>query len=172
MAYVEGQTIHDADSHIMELPGALNSFIDPNYRAAFIEKTGAGGAGGAGGAADAGEGANAVTDEDEAEYAAAEAAADASGDGGAKAIEIVPVDNSAAAPQAGLAEPAGPRSHAVSHTHLGALAHLNSMHSMRSLQLPPEAPPRSFATQEELNWRRVRRANPTRPSLPPKPTHL
>lgn len=40
MAYVEGQTIHDADSHIMELPGALNSFIDPNYRAAFIEKTG------------------------------------------------------------------------------------------------------------------------------------
>lgn len=41
MAYVEGQTIHDADSHIMELPGALNSFIDPNYRAAFIEKTGA-----------------------------------------------------------------------------------------------------------------------------------
>jgi len=41
MAYVEGQTIHDADSHIMELPGALNSFIDPKYRAAFIEKTGA-----------------------------------------------------------------------------------------------------------------------------------
>ena len=40
MAYVEGQTIHDADSHIMELPGALNSFIDPKYRAAFIEKTG------------------------------------------------------------------------------------------------------------------------------------
>ena len=36
MAYVEGQTIHDADSHIMELPGALNSFIDPKYRAAFI----------------------------------------------------------------------------------------------------------------------------------------
>jgi len=41
MAYVEGQTIHDADSHIMELPGALNRFIDPKYRAAFIEKTGA-----------------------------------------------------------------------------------------------------------------------------------
>ncbi|MEY4249180.1 MAG: hypothetical protein RJA87_813 [Pseudomonadota bacterium] len=41
MAYVEGQTIHDADSHIMELPGALNSFIDPKHRAAFIEKTGA-----------------------------------------------------------------------------------------------------------------------------------
>ena len=41
MAYVEGQSIHDADSHIMELPGALNSFIDPKYRAAFIEKTGA-----------------------------------------------------------------------------------------------------------------------------------
>jgi len=40
MAYVEGQTIHDADSHIMELPGALNSFIDPKYRSAFIEKTG------------------------------------------------------------------------------------------------------------------------------------
>ena len=40
MAYVEGQTIHDADSHIMELPGALRGFIDPNYRSAFIEKTG------------------------------------------------------------------------------------------------------------------------------------
>lgn len=42
MAYVEGQTIHDADSHIMELPGALNSFIDPKYRSAFVEKTSAG----------------------------------------------------------------------------------------------------------------------------------
>jgi predicted TIM-barrel fold metal-dependent hydrolase len=40
MAYVEGQTIHDADSHIMELPGALRGFIDPKYRSAFIEKTG------------------------------------------------------------------------------------------------------------------------------------
>ena len=40
MAYVEGQTIHDADSHIMELPGTIHRYIDPKLRAAFIEKTG------------------------------------------------------------------------------------------------------------------------------------
>ena len=39
MAYVEGQTVHDADSHIMELPGAINPYIDPKFRAAFVEKT-------------------------------------------------------------------------------------------------------------------------------------
>ena len=39
MAYVEGQTIHDADSHIMELPGAINPYIDPKFRDAFVEKT-------------------------------------------------------------------------------------------------------------------------------------
>jgi len=40
MAYVEGQTIHDADSHIMELPGAINPYIDPKFRDVFMEKTG------------------------------------------------------------------------------------------------------------------------------------
>ena len=39
MPYVEGQTVHDADSHIMELPGAINPYIDPKFREAFIEKT-------------------------------------------------------------------------------------------------------------------------------------
>jgi predicted TIM-barrel fold metal-dependent hydrolase len=40
MAYVEGQTIHDADSHIMELPGTIHRYIDPKHRDAFVEKTG------------------------------------------------------------------------------------------------------------------------------------
>src|SRR3954451_14460922 len=42
MPYVEGQTIHDADSHVMELPGTINRYIDPRFRAAFAEKTGRG----------------------------------------------------------------------------------------------------------------------------------
>jgi uncharacterized protein len=42
MPYVEGQTIHDADSHIMELPGTINRYIDPKFRQAFVEKTGRG----------------------------------------------------------------------------------------------------------------------------------
>ncbi|MBW8814964.1 MAG: amidohydrolase family protein [Caulobacterales bacterium] len=40
MAYVEGQTVHDADSHIMELPGTINRYLDPKFREAFVEKTG------------------------------------------------------------------------------------------------------------------------------------
>lgn len=40
MAYVEGQTVHDADSHIMELPGTINRYLDPKFRGAFAEKTG------------------------------------------------------------------------------------------------------------------------------------
>ncbi|WP_296597840.1 amidohydrolase family protein [Phenylobacterium sp.] len=40
MAYVEGQTVHDADSHIMELPGTINRYLDPKFRGAFVEKTG------------------------------------------------------------------------------------------------------------------------------------
>lgn len=40
MAYVEGQTVHDADSHIMELPGTIHRYLDPRHRDAFIEKTG------------------------------------------------------------------------------------------------------------------------------------
>nr|MEA2797028.1 uncharacterized protein [Phenylobacterium sp.] len=40
MPYVEGQTIHDADSHVMELPGTINRYIDPKFREAFVAKTG------------------------------------------------------------------------------------------------------------------------------------
>jgi predicted TIM-barrel fold metal-dependent hydrolase len=40
MPYVEGQTIHDADSHIMELPGTLNPYIDAKFRDRFIELAG------------------------------------------------------------------------------------------------------------------------------------
>ncbi len=40
MPYVEGQTIHDADSHVMELPGTLHGYLDPKHRQAFIDKTG------------------------------------------------------------------------------------------------------------------------------------
>ena len=40
MPYVEGQTVHDADSHIMELPGAINGYVDPKVRDAFVEKIG------------------------------------------------------------------------------------------------------------------------------------
>jgi len=40
MAYVEGQTVHDADSHIMELPGAINGYVDPKLRPAFVDKIG------------------------------------------------------------------------------------------------------------------------------------
>jgi uncharacterized protein len=41
MAYVEGQTVHDADSHVMELPGTVNRYLDPKFRDAFAEKAGA-----------------------------------------------------------------------------------------------------------------------------------
>jgi predicted TIM-barrel fold metal-dependent hydrolase len=40
MAYVEGQTVHDADSHIMELPGTINRYLDPKFRDDFVAKTG------------------------------------------------------------------------------------------------------------------------------------
>jgi len=40
MPYVEGQTIHDADSHVMELPGTINRYLDPKFRDAFAAKTG------------------------------------------------------------------------------------------------------------------------------------
>lgn len=32
MPYVEGQTVHDADAHVMELPGTIESYIEPKYR--------------------------------------------------------------------------------------------------------------------------------------------
>ena len=40
MAYVEGPTIHDADSHVMELPGAINAYVDPKRREAFAQAVG------------------------------------------------------------------------------------------------------------------------------------
>src|SRR6476620_4263282 len=39
MPYVEGQTIHDADSHVMELPGTITEYVTPGFRAAFVERT-------------------------------------------------------------------------------------------------------------------------------------
>ena len=39
MAYVEGQTIHDADSHVMELPGAILPYVEARFRDEFTEKT-------------------------------------------------------------------------------------------------------------------------------------
>jgi predicted TIM-barrel fold metal-dependent hydrolase len=41
MPYVEGQTIHDADSHVMELPGTINPYVSPQFRDRFIELAGA-----------------------------------------------------------------------------------------------------------------------------------
>ena len=38
MPYVEGQTVHDADSHVMELPGTLERYIAPAYREALAAK--------------------------------------------------------------------------------------------------------------------------------------
>jgi predicted TIM-barrel fold metal-dependent hydrolase len=35
MPYVENQTIHDADSHIMELPGMIDEFMEQRYRKQF-----------------------------------------------------------------------------------------------------------------------------------------
>ena len=32
MSYVEGMTVHDADAHVMELPGTLEHYIEPAYR--------------------------------------------------------------------------------------------------------------------------------------------
>lgn len=40
MPYVDGQTIHDADSHIMELPGAIVPYLDPQFRQPFRDATG------------------------------------------------------------------------------------------------------------------------------------
>lgn len=38
MPYVEGQTVHDADAHVMELPGTIEQYIDPAYRERLAEK--------------------------------------------------------------------------------------------------------------------------------------
>ncbi len=39
MPYVEGQTVHDADSHVMELPDAILQYVEPRLRKPFAEKT-------------------------------------------------------------------------------------------------------------------------------------
>ena len=38
MPYVEGQTVHDADSHVMELPGTLERYADPAVREALAAR--------------------------------------------------------------------------------------------------------------------------------------
>ena len=35
MGYVENRIVHDADSHLMELPDSLDAYFDPKYRAAY-----------------------------------------------------------------------------------------------------------------------------------------
>jgi len=35
MPYVENRIVHDADSHLMELPNCLDEFFDPKFRAAY-----------------------------------------------------------------------------------------------------------------------------------------
>ena len=43
MPYVEGRTVHDADSHIFEPPGYAEEYADPQHRDALREKLGTGG---------------------------------------------------------------------------------------------------------------------------------
>jgi len=38
MPYVTGQTVHDADSHVMELPGTIERYADPAWREALAAK--------------------------------------------------------------------------------------------------------------------------------------
>jgi predicted TIM-barrel fold metal-dependent hydrolase len=38
MAYVEGMTVHDADSHVMELPGTLEGYLSAADRSAFLAR--------------------------------------------------------------------------------------------------------------------------------------
>lgn len=38
MPYVEAQTVHDADTHIMEMPDCLDAFIEPQYRDQLIAR--------------------------------------------------------------------------------------------------------------------------------------
>lgn len=39
MPYVSGQTIHDADSHVMELPDDILAYLDPESRQSFCDAT-------------------------------------------------------------------------------------------------------------------------------------
>jgi hypothetical protein len=36
--HMKGRIIHDADSHLMELPDALDPFLDPKFRVAAHEE--------------------------------------------------------------------------------------------------------------------------------------
>ncbi len=38
MAYVENRTVHDADSHVMELPGTIERYLESRYRRTFTER--------------------------------------------------------------------------------------------------------------------------------------
>jgi predicted TIM-barrel fold metal-dependent hydrolase len=38
MPYVEGQTVHDADAHVMELPGTIPPYADPAWREALADR--------------------------------------------------------------------------------------------------------------------------------------
>jgi len=38
MAYVEGRTVHDADSHVMEMPDKILEYLEPSYRKEFISE--------------------------------------------------------------------------------------------------------------------------------------
>ncbi len=38
MAYVENQTIHDADSHVMELPGTIDQYLEEEFIESFQTK--------------------------------------------------------------------------------------------------------------------------------------
>jgi len=39
MAYVEGRTVHDADSHVMEMPDKILEYLEPSYREEFISES-------------------------------------------------------------------------------------------------------------------------------------
>ncbi|MEX0943479.1 MAG: amidohydrolase family protein [Pseudomonadales bacterium] len=39
MAYVENRTVHDADSHVMELPGKITEYVEDRFKDALSERT-------------------------------------------------------------------------------------------------------------------------------------
>ena len=38
MAYIENRTVHDADSHVMEMPDKILEYLEPSYREEFISE--------------------------------------------------------------------------------------------------------------------------------------
>ena len=38
MAYIENRTVHDADSHVMEMPDKILEYLEPSYREKFISE--------------------------------------------------------------------------------------------------------------------------------------